>query len=220
LLGWLANEARRATAEARAVVRLGEVIGGGQLNVNYGPRFGTSDLRDTREFLPEPKGWKKKLVDWLGVDIFLTVKSVTIYGVGNSFSSGVDELGRYSPKATYVSGLHDSDAALLAELPYLDFLMLEANPIGDQGIRQFRRLTKLQFLNLSNTQITDEATATITQLPDLEYLNVSRTRVSDEFAKSLGTRKKLKLVNLDMTHVTDDAVAQLKRQLPDCEFGD
>ena len=187
-LGWLSNEARRARAEDRVMAKLEQVIGGGQLNVHYGHRFGSDELRDRREFLPAPTGWKKTLSDWLGVDIFLTIKSVTIYGVGNGFTSAIDEQGRYAPKATYVSGLFDKDAALLAELPHLDFLMLEANPIGDQGIRHIGGLTELKFLNLANTQVTDDSKATLSRLHHLEHLNLSRTRVSDEVARSLTSR--------------------------------
>ena len=225
-LGWVANEARRARKEERAVLRLGQVVGkqadggkpvSGQLNVDFGKRFGASEFRDIRVLVPEPKGMEKWIAEWLGESFLLTVRGLRIYGVGNNFQPGTDQLGQYEPNATYVSGLFDKDASLLKDLPNIDTLMLEANPIGDDGVQQLKGLKRLKHLNLSNSQITDESASVIASLPNLKTLNVSRTIVGDDFVKALLRKLKLQSLNLRSTRVSDEIVEEISRKWPDCE---
>lgn len=227
LLGWLSKEVERTRAEERAVLRLSEVVGpaenggqaaAGQLNVHYGSRFDASGPRDMLELLPPPIGWRKYLADWVGVNIFHTVKGIQLYAPGSVFKPRVDELGRYRSEARYACGLSDENAALLASFPHIDFLGLECNPITDEGARQLRQLTNLSYLNLSNTQVTDEIADVLAELSKLESLNLSRTRVGAGVAETLAAMKNLKRVNVESTWMTREQIAELKRQLPECEF--
>ena len=107
-------------------------------------------------------------------------------------------------KATYVSGLKDEDSDILLAFPHLEFLMLEANPVGDAGAARIATLKKLSSINLGNTTVTNVGVSELASLPRLENLNLNRTLITDNVLKSFASGQLLSLdvsaTNLNHAH--------------------
>ena len=215
--GWLAREISRARSEERTLAELANVIGGGQLNVLYGDRFQSEDELFMEDFGPENTGVRGWLENHLGIDPFRTVKSITIYGVGNGFSYGVDQNRMMTVQATYVSGLDDQHAEMLLEFPYLKMLMLEGNPISDAGVEHLSGLAQLEFVHLGNTAITDEGVPVIASLPKLKHLHLGHTIVTDRALEALEDCQ-LESLDVEVTNVSKEALAAFQKRHPGCEF--
>lgn len=214
--GWVAREVSRARSEERALAKLKEVVDGGSVNVYLGDRFGDDDERYSREFLPKNKGWRAWIESAFGIDPFNTVKSLTVYGVGNGFEYGVDENRKMTINATYVSGLKDEDSDILLAFPYLEFLMLEANPIGDVGAARIATLKNISSIHLGNTTVTNVGVSELASLPRLDNLTLNRTLISDDVLKSFASGQ-LSSLDISATNLSDEAVNAFKKCNPNCQ---
>lgn len=214
---WIGREVSRVRAEENALKAIANVIGSGQLNVLYGDRFKQEGDMFMADFGPENTGLRRRIELTFGVDPFRTVKSITIYGVGNGFSYGKDDQGRMTIDATYVAGLRDQDVHLLDSFPYLQFLMLEANPIGDKGAAEIAKLKYIETLILGNTAITEVGVRTIAGLPNLRHLNIGYTIVSDDALTSLADTS-LETLEICSTNISDEAIEKFEKRHPNCEL--
>ena len=144
---------------------------------------------------------------------------IQCYAPGNSFHyDTLDENGFVTIRREYKVGVNDDQLELIARIPHLKFLAIEASPVGDGGAVHFGGLRNLETLNLSTTAITDEAMETIARLPRLRSLDISRTEVTDRSLEQLGGCRSLVELNLEITKVTDAGFERLRKMLPGCEI--
>jgi len=211
---WLGSHVNRARQEEEAVRRLQSVEDGRSFNMLFVDPFKAVDGRG--EMAMFYKGGPQWLTRMFGADIFRAVKTLQVYGPGNSFSYQLDADGQLEIQRQYNSGIKDNELASIAKLRYLDFLALEANGVSD--ITPLAELSRLETLNLSNAAITDDAAEVITALPKLRDLNISRTHVSDRMVDSLASCRKLDRLNIEITRITPAGVKRLQRALPNCEI--
>ena len=175
-LGWLRFEIVRIHREERVLQTLPTVIGDGQVNTYYGHRFKGDETPYMLPFVPADS---HRIEELFGIDPFRTVKRLTIYAVGNTFSYRRNDDGSFNVVATYVSGLKDQDAALLQQLEHLEFLALEGSPIGNEGLAQLTPLQSIRHLNVAGSKVTKDGIRHIVKFTAIRELNLSNTEITD-----------------------------------------
>ncbi len=158
------------------------------------------------------------MTDLVGVDIFRATVGLTCYAPGNTFSSAVDEKGKFFWKRKYITGVTIEQLAMIAQLRHLKRLSLEANPIDDAGVAEIVKLNRLESLNLSHTAITDDAIATLMIAPSLRELNISYTDITDDAIESLARCDCLEQLNIKATQLSGVRIDWLEQQLPMCKI--
>lgn len=103
----------------------------------------------------------------------------------------------------------------LRNLKNLESLFIFLVPITDDDLVHLAGLEKLKELALDGTPITDAGLAHLSGLTRLDSLGLSNTKLTDAGMKHLQLLTNLKSVNLFGTKVSDEAVADLKRFLPE-----
>lgn len=211
---WLGAHIRRARQEQRIIAEL-TAEHGQSLNLIVANPFDADDDGAMPMFFEGGPPWLTKL---LGADIFRATTALTCYAPGNSFSSAVDEDGKFFWQRTYLRGVSTEQLGLIAKLSHLNYLQLESNPIDDTGVAQIVKLRRLRTLNLSHTAITDAAVETLAKLRSLRDLNISYTDITDQAIDSLARCKRLERLNIESTQLSGARVEWLQRQLPTCEI--
>jgi hypothetical protein len=120
----------------------------------------------------------------------------------------------------------------------LSYLILARTRITGEGLRQLRRYERVRGLDLSGTQVTDAGLAHLNGMETLEGLDLSGTPVTDRGIAALRNCKSLygidisdtqvtdagldhlrglplRILNLPGTRVTSQAVAELRKALPE-----
>lgn len=106
----------------------------------------------------------------------------------------------------------------LCRFKSLTELVLDDTPIGDQELIRLSSLTKLETLSLSFTDITSRGLSKIKSLKNLKRLRLNSTKVSNGCIDFLMRLPKLEELWLRSTRVTYSGLAELKKQLPDCQI--
>lgn len=104
------------------------------------------------------------------------------------------------------------DLSPLAQLPALNHLNLTGNSVSD--LSPLTQLPKLQVLGLAKNHLTD--LTSITQLTELRELYLQQNQIIDP--TPLGQLTKLKKLDLSANPIPPEALAQLRRALPECEI--
>jgi len=114
------------------------------------------------------------------------------------------------------SNLTDRSAEVFAKMPELVQLMIHGCHITDAGFAKLSGLKKLKRLGLQYAPITDASMPIIGQNTDLENMTLSFTNITDAGLPYLYNLKKLTYLGLQSQTLTPAAVAELRRQLPQC----
>ena len=86
-------------------------------------------------------------------------------------------------------GITNEHMATIGKLENLTRLILQNNPISDQGIEFLRDLKYLESLNVYRTKITDDALMIISDLPSLKRIYLWQTDVSEAGIHQLETAR-------------------------------
>jgi WD40 repeat protein/Leucine-rich repeat (LRR) protein len=132
-------------------------------------------------------------------------------GPGLRHLKGMKDLNQLDLSAT---GVTDDGLAGLKELTQLESLTLPTT-IGDAGVAHLAGLTSLTALSLNGTKVTGAGVAHLKGLAALEWLDLSGTKTGDSALEHLAGLKKLNTIFLLETSVTREAVAKLRKALPE-----
>lgn len=189
---WVSNEVRRCRAEDEAVTWLRNEYPH-PTSIGFGNRFDHVD-EGSIIIVPNSTEGPPWLARMLGVDIWRTVKSVSVLAPGNTLNYE-DSTGEWLPSVKYTSGLGSEELKHILAFRYLKSLDLSWHPIDDEGVHQLCQLDSLQSLGLGYTKVTDDA------------------------ARYLNRLRQLKTLGLQHTKVSKGAVDRLGDSLPNCEIG-
>ena len=167
-----------------------------------------------------PLYWPVWLVNWLGVDCFADVGTVSFTAARVTDADLAQVNGFTSLQDLHLGGTQVTDAGLehLKELTSLQLLWLEDMQVTDAGLEHVKGLTSLQSLFLKDTHVTDVGLEHLKNLTSLQGLYLEDTEVTDaglEHLKDLTSLQELFLYN---TQVTDAGVAELQKSLPNCDI--
>lgn len=139
----------------------------------------------------------------LGVDFFGTVTGV-ILGPGRP-AEGLPDFGLVDHNIP----VRDADLAVLANLPYLEWLVLSGTSITDGGLIHLQTLARLRWLWLSNTAVSDAGLAHLAKLSSLEKIMLDGTRVRGPGLEVLARLPRLKELSLENAPLSDDGLIHL-----------
>lgn len=105
----------------------------------------------------------------------------------------------------------DDDLEHVAHLHRLKLLYLSGRPIGDEGLRHVRSLTRLEELHLGYTEVTAVGLERLGQLHQLRKLDLAGPQTSDAFLVRLQAMRNLEELDLRETQVTDSGLRHLAR---------
>lgn len=106
-------------------------------------------------------------------------------------------------------GLSDSAIAAIASAKHWDWLDLDYNDFGDEGIERLSHQPRLSGISASGTRISDAALAHLSRLTSLETLILCETRITDAGLASLKTLKNLRFLHIPATKAGDEATSHL-----------
>lgn len=109
-------------------------------------------------------------------------------------------------------------AKLTPVIPSMVAVDLSATSVTDASIAQLAAAPDLRMVRLSETEITDASMDTLAKLTKLESVNLYGTKVTDAGVKKLSALPNLKRLYLWQTAVTPEAIAELKKALPELEI--
>ena len=140
------------------------------------------------------------------------------------------------------AGIRDGQLVRIGELPNLQLISLEGNPItdetlasisnvqnlhslyltdtnvGDHGLSYLENASNLQQLWLGGTEITDDGLSSLKNLRFLGYVDLSNTDVSDAGLQKLTHLKRMYYLHLPGTRVTKSGMESLGDVLPSCRI--
>lgn len=115
--------------------------------------------------------------------------------------------------------LNDENFAKIVPLiPRMVSMDLSASSITDKSVALLASAENLKMVRLAETEIGDASMDTLVKLKNLESVNLFGTKVTDAGVKKLSTLPNLKHLYLWQTAVTPEAIAELKKALPDLEI--
>jgi hypothetical protein len=152
--------------------------------------------------------------------------------------AGLTNLEEINFSGTNING---SGVAHLTGLPRLRSLMISSSPLSDAGLANIGKLTNLKQLYIGWGEYTDTGFANLSNLTNLrdlgfgadactaacleslaglklDTLHIEGPQVSDAWLAGIGKLKSLRHVILLGAAVTDEAIAKLKRSLPEAEL--
>ncbi len=94
---------------------------------------------------------------------------------------------------------------------------LSATGITDRSVALLAPAENLKMIRLNETAITDASIDTLVKLKNLESVNLFGTKVTDAGVKKLADLPNLKSLYLWQTEVSEEAIAELKKALPELE---
>lgn len=103
---------------------------------------------------------------------------------------------------------HDTDLAVLQELPQLGAVFLEETHVSDKALAYLRGLPRLTMVGIGNETATDDAIALLSQLTQLEQLYVGvdcASHVTDAGVAPLAKLTRLKQLWIENSHQISDA---------------
>ena len=109
-------------------------------------------------------------------------------------------------------------AKLTSVIPNMVAIDLSATSGTDASIALLASAPNLRMVRLSETEITDASMDTLAKLTKLESVNLYGTKVTDAGVKKLSALPNLKRLYLWQTAVTPEAIAELKKTLPELEI--
>lgn len=149
---------------------------------------------------------------------------VTVAKLGEDFPGGLTFESQSTSNLTFTGvslrkNLSDElFAKLTPVLPKMVAIDLSASSITDASVALLASSSDLRMVRLSETAITDASMDTLAKLTNLESVNLYGTKVTDAGVKKLTTLPNLKRLYLWQTAVTPEAIAELKKALPELEI--
>jgi hypothetical protein len=209
-------------------VKLEDVkIQGDSATANAVAKHGNKEARQPVNFKKAGGGWKIEFPDKGGQPVDVDVKSVPPSQAEKAVIALVDKLDakggsrlRRDPALpgqpiTYVSlGLTkvtDDDLKVLAGLPQLKELHLNATSISDTGLKALAPLKQLQVLNVMGTRISDAGLEEVSRFTSLRELWLSSTDVTDAGLKHLAGLPNLDRVDLYSSKVGNAGLKELAK---------
>lgn len=108
--------------------------------------------------------------------------------------------------------IRDVQLRQIATLRWLEWLVLDDTPIGDEGVANLGAMPSLSFLNLSRTKISDAAVEHFLSMRRLDTLFLGGTGITDEGFRRLAADQSLR--NLTVSDcITDEGLVHLS-ELP------
>jgi hypothetical protein len=117
--------------------------------------------------------------------------------------------GRFAPHKSPPGRLTDSGMEVFERATHLQYLHLNDQPIGDDGVRHLRHCRNLQDLSLEETLIGDKGLEHLAELTKIRDLNLSRTRVTDKGLKYLRNLNQLAQLSLSQNDITGEGFANV-----------
>jgi uncharacterized membrane protein len=148
----------------------------------------------------------------------------TVAKLGAEFPGGLTFESQSSANLTFTGvslrkNLSDELFAKLSPvIPKIVAVDLSATSVTDASIALLAPATDLRMVRLSETEITDASMDTLAKLTKLESVNLYGTKVTDAGVKKLTALPNLKRLYLWQTAVTPEAIAELKKALPELEI--
>jgi len=105
----------------------------------------------------------------------------------------------------------DGDLALIAQLPSLRELRLDATQVTDAGLVHLQKLPNLESLLLAATRVTDAGLLHLQKLQKLKGLSLDETQVTDAGLLHLQKLQNLERLSLFGTQVTDAGLVYLEK---------
>ncbi len=118
----------------------------------------------------------------------------------------------------WTSSITDQGVAHIAGFKSLEVLVLAGTQVTDSGLKHVKELSNLRELSLWTTAVTDAGIADLTGLADLEKLQLPHTKITDAAVGHLSKMKSLRELTLPDDIISNEAVARLKKALPDCRM--
>lgn len=148
----------------------------------------------------------------------------TVAKLGEEFPGGLTFESQSTANLTFtgVSLRKNLSDELFAKLgpviPKMVAVDLSATSVTDASIALLAPASELRMVRLSETGITDASMDTLARLTKLESVNLYGTKVTDAGVKKLAALPNLKRLYLWQTVVTPEAIAELKKALPELEI--
>jgi uncharacterized membrane protein len=148
----------------------------------------------------------------------------TVAKLGEEFPGGLTFESQSSSNLTFtgVSLRKNLDDTFFAKLsPLLGKMVavdLSATSVTDASIALLAQAKDLRMVRLSETGITDASMDTLAKLTSLESVNLYGTAVTDAGVKKLSALPNLKRLYLWQTGVSAEAIADLKKAMPELEI--
>lgn len=205
-LGWQVNAARRQKDIVTAMEKL-------DANVQYDYQMIGRSKSATGQFTPH---W---LAPYLGVHFLHSVNLVEIDGPATpeQIRSILTRL-RYLRKLEVLMirdcMLKDEDLQLLSEATTIGLLNLEGNRIEGQGVKYLRNLA-IDGIILDRNPLTDDGLKSIVQMENLTWLNLHYTSISDSCIPILVNAEYLKKLNIEGTQMSSAGIRRLHELRPD-----
>ena len=106
--------------------------------------------------------------------------------------------------------------ARVNELPTLEVLVLQRLGIDDEELRSLKPTSSLEKAMLSNNEITDTGVKHLARFPNLKSVGLLGNPITAAGLRSLENMKRLEAVSFLADDIPEEAVARLKRSLPNC----
>lgn len=181
-LGFEVTQARRQRAAVQELEKLGAYI-------TYDVADPTMQYEGGVSPFPALSPVKQWIADWLGKDYVATVVGVHVS----------------SPT------VRDSDLTVLADLPKLQILQLNAcRQITDAALVELPASRVLECIQLNGTRIGDEGVKELTKFPSLRSLSIAQTRVTNDGLAAVGQLDKLERLELGFLAVDDEGFSHLR----------
>jgi Leucine-rich repeat (LRR) protein len=219
-LGWIVYRARVQRDAVAAIERAG------------GDVWYDWQVRDGKVVPNGRPIWPDWLVNRIGVDYFGAVVRVSLVQVATDAElavaanlSAVEELFLNDSRVFAGTSRASTDGpehrleeqevtdpglVSITSLKNLKVLHLGNTIIGDDGLRQLKKLTGLTDLGLRYTKTTDAGLAELAGLTSLKRLTLGGTTIGDQGLLHLKGLKNLEMLGLRSTQVTDAGLAHLK----------
>ena len=209
VLGWVVHRANVQRDAVAAIVRTGGSI-----------RYEWQRVPGVGWDLKDGPGWRKWLVERLGVDYF---GNVVIAKLGKQVTDAemayVARLARLE-SISIANGENLTDAGMvhLRGLVDLEVLNFHGTKVSGACLANLRRLTKLKSLMLDGVPLSDADLVHLGSLTNLDSLDLRSAPVTDAGLAHLAGLVNLRLLRLSKTAVTDLGITRLQKANPSLKF--
>ena len=141
----------------------------------------------------------------------LGVRNANIKGPGLRYLADIAGLQDVELSHQRITGPGLEHLKHLAKQGSFGLILLDHNPIDDDGLQNLSQWKAVRALSLCSTQIRGPG---LRHLPNTEYLRLENTPIDDEGLEHLPTMPRLSHLYLAGTKVTSRGVAKLQKRMP------
>jgi Leucine-rich repeat (LRR) protein len=112
----------------------------------------------------------------------------------------------------------DAGFETVGQFTALKTLVADGCQVTDKGMASLENLSELRWLKINNTKVGDKGINSIKDLTNLHTLEISNTKITDRGLLVLSGLSKLNIVEMTGCNVSAEAVAALRKELPETEI--